>query len=473
VKNDPYLIEPNVTINLNGTTIPLELLFRGLLVTGQPGVGKTRGILMPIIRQILKATGNAPENKTCLIVSDPKNELTPFLAEACAACGRSDDLVILRPGEANYNPLTSPFMSESEVVEKLILFAAHTNRSASRRAGGDELFWALAQRSLLGAVVAVARATHPKGITFAALGETLDRINRLGALPKVTAWLADYQLPETAIQSIENYLRLPPETTRPCVNVSVQNTIHFWRAEPLAQLTAPAPGVREIDPIEILDQGKILAIACTSAAYGASITPFLTALKEHFFSAILSRDQIEVEGQGVWRLINQQRPILMASDEFQSYVTIDSSAGEVAALDRMRSFRAGLIATTQNLASLHSALGSHADATRLISLFSNQIFMANACPYTASQASWIMGTKPNRSQTTDRMAPPLMSGYRHAWTRSNTGDEAVRVPRVDSHALASLKTGEYWARWASGKVEHKTVARDQMLPPPTPGKLTR
>jgi len=238
--------------------------------------------------------------------------------------------------------------------------------------------------------------------------------------------------------------------------------LYFWESEPLKTLVTPNQNLPAIDPFDILHRGKILLVACSGPAFGVSISPLLVSIKEHLFSALLSRDQIEVrEPDGTWVLINQKRPFFILADEFQSYVTPSASTGELVALDRLRGFRAGLIAATQNLASLHSVLADDAHATRLISLFSNQIFLANICPYSAKHASHILGQKTKRhvqKEMGNRMAPPSLfrakerkqmpSGIASSVTTS-------RVPRVDSTTLAAMKTGEFWLRLADGTVHHK------------------
>jgi hypothetical protein len=100
-----------------------------------------------------------------------------------------------------------------------------------------------------------------------------------------------------------------------------------------------------------------------------------------------------------------------------------------------------------------SVLGGTADATRLIALFSNQIYMTNTCPYTASQASWIMGSKPQKpTGEAVPMAPPLLAGHREKRVRPKTRDDSFTRPRVDAASLSAMKTGEFWARLANGQV---------------------
>jgi len=185
----------------------------------------------------------------------------------------------------------------------------------------------------------------------------------------------------------------------------------------------------------------------------------LLALKENLFSSLLSRDQVEVQAGEAWRPLNQERPVFIIADEFQSYLCADSTAGELVSLDRLRSAKAGYLAVTQNLASIYSVLGDSSHANRLISLFSNQWYLSNLCPYSSQQASWLMGTKTKRvvqySQE-PRMAPPLMTGHRSTGLRQGSQKSGVVipqvVPRVDASALASLQTGEFWLRLANGKV---------------------
>lgn len=455
---DDYLLEPERKVSLHGIEFPLEYLFRGLLAVGQPGSGKTRCVLMPLIREILRATGTDALSKCGLVVADPKNEFASFLVEAAKEVGREEDVLILKPGSAWYNPLANPFLTSNEVVEKIISWANNTHRNGSRRSRGDEMFWANAQRSLLTALVATARAIHGV-VDFKVLNETLERINSYKNIDEVNKWLRDYSIPDPARKGISDYLTLPSSETRPCVQTSVSNTLHFWRHEPLVSLTTPSISLPAIDPIDILHQGKILVIGCSGAAFGTSITPFLLALKEHFFTALLSRDQIEVSRGDQWDLINQVRPFFVVADEFQSYVSTDPSTGELTALDRLRGFKAGYIAATQNLASIHSVVGGADHAARLISLFSNQIYLANICPYTSRQAEFLMGkkkVKERQVQHRSPIAPPLLI-RNDAWRRRKPVDKDAiivtrEVPRVDAATLSALRTGEFWFRLANGKV---------------------
>ncbi len=456
---DPYLISPELTVNLHGTSFPLEYLFRHGLIVGQPGSGKTRCILMHLIRAILSATGIGSDEKAALIVIDPKNELTPFLQILTKECGREQDLVFFGPGTASYNPLGSPFLTEAEVVEKIILFGENTNRNGAGSASRmNEAYWANAQRSLLSALVASCRAIHEE-LTYPLLNQTFEAVNRLRDTTSLKDWLEKHPVPESAAEGLKEYVSLPCETTRPCVSTSASNVLYPWKNEPLASLIARNDALPTIDPFEIIDQGKILVVGCASAAFGVSIAPLLLALKEHIFASLLSRDQVDVQTNGAWNLINQKRPVFIICDEFQTYLSPDSNSGELVALDRLRSARAGFLGVTQNIASLHSVLRDQSHATRLISLFANQWYLANICPYSAQQASWMMGTKTKRvvqySQEA-RMAPPLLTGHRSFSSKTSRQKGGVvvphEVPRVDAATLAKLKTGEFWLRLASGQV---------------------
>jgi len=455
---DEYLIEPELKVSLHGIEFPLEYLYRGLLAVGQPGSGKTRCVLMPLVREILRATGNGVLTKCGLVVADPKNELASFLVDAAKEVGREEDVIVLKPGSAWYNPLANPFLSANEVVEKIISWANNTHRNGSHRSRGDEMFWANAQRSLLAALVATARAIHGV-VDFKILNETMERINMYRSIGEANKWLRDYPVPESARKGISDYLALPSTETRPCVQTSVSNTLYFWRHEPLAQLVTPSGSLPAIDPIDILHHGKILVIGCSGAAFGASITPFLLALKEHFFTVLLSRDQIEVSHGDQWALINQVRPFFLIADEFQSYVSTDPSTGELTALDRLRGFKTGYIAATQNLASIHSVLGGADHAARLLSLFANQVYLANICPYAAQQVEFLMGKRKVKERQLRQhavIAPPLLMKH-DAWRRrKSTSKDAIivtrEVPRVDASTLSALRTGEFWFRIANGKV---------------------
>jgi type IV secretory pathway TraG/TraD family ATPase VirD4 len=460
MKTDPYLLCPDQTVTLHGIRFPLEYLYRGMLVIGQPGSGKTRCILMPLIKSILATTGNAPERKASFIVADPKNELAPFMAEVLAAVGRADDLIVLKPGAAWYNPLGSPFLvNENEMIEKIVSFAENTHRQ-SFSPPRDHAYWENAQRNLLGAIITATRTLHGPRLSFDLLNQTFREVDRFKTAQDAAGWMSEKNFPPAAINGIRDFLKLPHDTTRPSVASCVSNCLYFWQREPLAQLITPSELIPSVDPLDIVHQGKVLVIGCSGPAFGVSITPLLLALKEHFFAALLSRDQIEVAEEGGWKLINQDRPVFFVADEFQSYMSASHQTGELTALDRLRGFKTGYIAATQNLASLHSVLGDSTHAIRLISLFSNQAFLANICPVTAAQASHILGTKKVREgEVRAQMAPPLLlrTGKRFR-SKSRDGLGFTRTePRVNAGTLAAMSTGEFWLRQASGKVRHGKV----------------
>jgi len=472
-KPDPFLQNPNQTVDLHGLRFPMEYLYRGSLVVGQPGSGKTRTILMPLFRSILGATGNSPHDKASFIVVDAKNEFAPFVAQALREVGREEDLIVLRPGLAFYNPLASPFLTTGEMVEKIISLATHTNRDPMRRGRGDEAFWANALRSLLTSVINATRTIHAGQITFASLNEIFRVINKFPNASAAMEWMRENDLTEETIEGIRDFLLLPEEKTRPCVATSMANTIYFWKNEPLRRLTTPSQSLPAINPIDIVHRGKVLLISCTSAAYGTSISPLHVALKEHFFSTLLARDEIEVCGEdGHWGPINQTRPVFIFADEAQSYLTPDSTMGELVALDRLRSFRGAYVAATQNLASIHSVMGDPAHATRLISLFANQFFLSNICPHTAKQAEHVLGKKPikeRQKEIGNTVAPPLL--FRQAQSlRKNEGGTVIEStrqgPRVSASTLAAMRTAEFYVRLANGKVHHKTAPFDTMIQAP-------
>lgn len=463
-KRDPYLVRPDQTVNLHGIQFPMEYLFRGTLVVGQPGSGKTRCILMPLLRSILQATGTDSEEKASLVIVDAKNEFGPFIEQLLREVGREDDLVILKPGSSFYNPLDSAFLTPNETVEKIIGFANNTHRNAMQRARGDEAYWANALRATLTAVVDATRTIHGDKLTFATINETFRTIHKFSNAAAATDWMQKCRLSDAAINGIRDFLSLPDSSTRPCVATAVASTIYFWQSEPLCQLTTPKENLRAIDPFDLIHRGKVLLISCSGAAFGVSISPLLVALKEHIFSTLLSRDQIEVcEDGGQWNLINQRRPVFFFADEFQSYLTPDASMGELVALDRLRSFKAGFIAATQNLASLDSVLGDSAHSNRLISLFSNQFFLANICPHTARQAEHILGKKQIKERQREiggQMAPPLLFRQPRSAMKKEGGTvvESTRLgPRVTASTLAAMHTGEFYARLADGKVHRKNA----------------
>jgi hypothetical protein len=458
MKTDPYLIDPCQEVELHGLKFPLEYLFRGMLVVGQPGAGKTRGVLIPLLRSILQATGVDPQCKAGLVIADPKGEFEELIRPLLREMGREEDLINLRPGEAFYNVLASPFLTPSEAVEKIIGLADQTNRNMTSATRGEDPFWSNALRSLLGAIVSATRTLHGQ-LTFPLLNATFRKIDQFSDVGAATQWMRESQLDASAVQAIRDYLRLPADKTRPCVASSLTNTLQCWQQDPLQQLTTPSPSLKEIDPIDVVHEGKILLLSCTNAAFGVSLSPLLAAVKEHLFSTVLSRKEIETSDDGVhWVVINQERPIFFFADEFQQFVTTSASTGELASLDRLRSFKCGYIAATQNISSLISVLGNIHHANRLISLLSNQAYLSNICPATAAVAENILGRKKINQHQPGLLGPPsLFRKTTSARTRrlSTRTDEHPTIPRVDASVLARMKTGEFWLRLADGTIHHK------------------
>lgn len=468
---DPYLQHRDQTVTLHGLEFPLEYLYRGLLIVGQPGSGKTRCLLMPLIESILETTGTDPDQKCSLMIADPKNELGPFIHDLLARVGRADDLVVLQPGKSWYDPLSSPLLTEAEIPEKIISWASNTHRSAQRQARGEADYWANAQRALLSALIAATRAIHGT-LTFQLINDVFRRIEQCVSVAEASRWLEEAHVPERAVRGITEFLALPKDCTRPCVSNSVSSTLYFWDSEPLASLTTPDESIPHINPFEIMHEGKIVVIGCSGPAYGVSITPLLLALKEHFMGVLLSRDQIDVKVGDQWKPINQSRPVFLVADEFQAYMSVDSSAGELTALDRLRGFNGGMIAATQNISSLISVLGNVHHANRLTSLLSNQAYMANICPATAELAEHILGKKKINEYQADcspELPAPLL--FRNAKPRQKrSGGHRVRVarevPRVNSCTLAAMKTGEYWLRLADGSVHKKKAPFSSIIASP-------
>lgn len=446
---DPYLFAPNTKINLHGIEFPAEYLFRHLLITGAPGAGKTRLVLLPLLDQILSVFDPAPSGKPSLIIADPKGELHSLLQPLLEKYGRLDDLVILETGASYYNPLSNPFLTQTELVEKLIAFAKNASRSSQADAmQQDSIYWENSMRNLLSALAAVARINPrtPGVFTMDDLSKHWDKLSKYSSRGAMQEWLVTLkeQPNAAARRTLLEYGGLP-DVTRACVCTSVSNVLYPWGLEPLKSLVTPKANLHEIDPLSIVDNGKILLISCSGPAYGTSITPLLTALKEHLFASILSRNQIDVVEDGSTRLINQSRPIFVIADEFQSYMSNSHSSGEITALDRLRGFRCGYIAASQNLSSIYSVLNGDMHGRRLLALFSNQLFMNNIDISTADYAfSMLCQTLP----LFDDPHVPLPHSLRENLPPPNA--------RYTPGALATLKTGEFWLRLASGTIHRGT-----------------
>lgn len=117
------------------------------------------------------------------------------------------------------------------------------------------------------------------------------------------------------------------------------------------------------------------------------------------------------------------------------------SSGEIAALDRLRGFRCGYIAASQNLSSIYSVLNGDMHGRRLLALFSNQLFMNNIDLTTSDYAFSMLCQNLSIFDDPYVPLPPAL--------RQNL---PPRSSRYTPGALATLKTGEFWLRLASGAI---------------------
>lgn len=150
------------TIPFHTTSLNVEDLLSHTLVVGESGSGKSRGVIRPLLRELLSLHAPDEARKAGLFCIDGKGELRHYLEEALALAGRTDDLVVVSPREATINPFSIGQWSDGRLASAL-MEAINTVGGPMIRRSLDP-FWENAARDLLTALVAVARhGLHGEG----------------------------------------------------------------------------------------------------------------------------------------------------------------------------------------------------------------------------------------------------------------------------------------------------------------------
>jgi len=448
------------TIPWHTLKLEVEQLFSHLAVFGRPGSGKSRTCVRPLVRELIALHATNPTMKAGMLLIDPKGwELREWVTEALKQVEREDDLVVVSPTEATYNPLAETdhlTMSSAQIAQQLIAATSVLGGDATQRTRNTDRFWAQAELEMLGCLIAMARqslalSTEPRPLTF----EHLIRLRPL--LSKSDAEIAEFaegiasDIGEPAGTSLIEFARLP-QTTRSCIVSSVGTTLSAFAQAPLSKVLIPEPGRPQLDLSTIISNGKIVLLDVAHAENAMDLLPAAIWLKTAFAKLVLSRRR------GVGR-INQVRPIFAIFEEFQRVMTpqADSGACEANLLDMSRASRCGVILCTQSVSSLLATAGLHL-TDKLISLAGTHVFYGNTDHATAVLASRSLGHRTvwqeHRSISSPPAPPPLLFP-RPNGDRKPT-ETKVLVPSMEPilppEKLALLPQGRFWTRLANGSV---------------------
>ena len=317
--------------------IPVETLLRGTLITGATGSGKTRCVIRPLLRQLLALHARDGHAKSGALVIDPKNELLGIVREALEKCGREGDLICIGPSpdEATYNPLANPKLTSTQITNMIL--AASTVVGQDIRMGRSERFWEQQDRSLLQALVTLARQPDEalllnNPLTFGALQKLRERL--ILSDKDILTWaqqvaarigLAD-GMPLLEFAAL-------PWSTRACVVSSTGSLLDIFCRPPLSNVIEPQAKRREADLSSIFEDGKIIILNTARAESALELLPAQVLLAWEWARLVLARPRL---GR------NQVRPVWTVIDEAARVITCHGDpASDI--MDMARASKVGVI----------------------------------------------------------------------------------------------------------------------------------
>jgi type IV secretory pathway TraG/TraD family ATPase VirD4 len=417
------------------------------MVTGASGSGKSLSVIIPIVKQLLALHAEDQENKAGALIIDPKNELLGILRKALRQCGREADLVCIGIGaeDSTWNPLADQKLSSTQIIN-MILSASLVMGQESRMGRSGDRFWEQADRSLLRALVTLARQPNAQflnqePLTFGKLQAL--RVSLSQSDKEILAWakgLVECIGLDEALPLIE--FATLPTNTRSCIVASCGSLLDPFCRAPLSHVLQPNSKRPEADLQSIFEEGKVIIVNTAHAENALELLPAQVLLAAEWARLVLARPR---------RQGNQVRPVWTVIDEAARVITpYGDPASDI--MDMARANRVGVILALQNLAALH-AMGNPNAVHRLAALAANHFYLANTDPVTAAAAAASLGSRRVyrlHRTVADILPPPLL------FPRDKTPEPPATgvlvpswEPTLPPEKLAQLKRGEIFYRVAS------------------------
>jgi hypothetical protein len=415
--------EPPLVLNLpwfRKCTIPMALLSRHVMATGESGSGKTRSciapLLGPLLRYSLPSQSGEDKNLAVLLV-DPKGELGGTLIPALVESERAGRVTRIGAGSNSgmgrlrfYEGLEN--LCVADKLAKLDQIAP-----ASWRASDNNAYWTDQAKGLLRSfanVEASCRAHCGKSLLARVLidfgiGVDLSKSSffqrlqtvlnyacqesrRLKALHGILLrvglevglanadcqFLSPYLATQDLIEQF-NYVNMAlMPLLQSVTSVEVTALIDF-------DLFSSANDSNYLSIYQMVENGKIILFSPASLAQ-ESINLIGRVLKTLFFQAVFTRK-------------DKERPVAYVCDEFHRFVTCDPESGEQNLLDRCRAYRCICILATQSVESIRYALTGQTSPDAAIGVMLNNIacklFLRNSDPRTAELLQSLLPSPPN------------------------------------------------------------------------------
>lgn len=389
----PVLVVDETSFRAGGVDWHWEDFYTSCIVFGQPGSGKTVCVLNALLDGLLSSSAKGRLPASGLIL-DPKGDFRDKISRLMERIGRSDDLLVLDPGNpeqsARWNPLDSPD-DEMELAERL----AATMQALGRGTSGNESFWIDNAKRFLRHAIRLIRVTNegapPSFVDIEEMASSDSAIRR--------RILAIDPGDRIAISAIRYFMRewfALASNTRSSISAQLTTLLDPFLVEPYSSFFA---GESTVSPDALLREGKVLYVYMPVADREAMSRTVCTLIKLEFFREVL-------------RNPTKKRDSLFLCDEFQQFMTTSQGRGDADFFERSRQSRHANIIATQNYPALLKAARAAGAAEEVVeNLVGNcalKLFLRNTDAKTNEFASALFGrslvAKISTSRSQDRFA---------------------------------------------------------------------
>lgn len=373
-------------------TIPAKGLYVGIAVIGATGGSKTAGIIRPALTQLLAYGANTLDRAPAALIQDFKASLVPVAVEVAAACGRSNDLILIGPAQPyKWNPIHDPAAEPRVLAGRLM--SALENLSGGA-AGADTKWVSDGASRCAESAIGMIRMAHGY-VTLKDVHELVaaivtacsadDNSDEPGELVRVlteldSSFFAREQNAADAAQYA--YFRAfwtnefkPQSDKFRAIYASELGRLTQYFADPCyAPLYSPPEAELNLPSWdEVIERGLIVVLDATTSLYGPLGIALGVFLKLAMQRSALSRPARCRENPA----LNNVRPIIYCVDEFQEFVSSGNTDGDDQFFALARESKVISIIATQSRSSLTPRLGE--DRTRrLLASLRTKIFLALA-----------------------------------------------------------------------------------------------
>lgn len=381
----------DIAVRLCGTTWKREDFFRGWIITGRTGSGKTQSAINNITFQCFQ---NMPSfGAVCL---DQKGLYYETLSAMAKHFGRTGDLTVLqtRPGNApaNWKPVHSVNLLGNDTVPALTYAKLFVDTAQSLTGKSENPFFPTKAQLSLQTGIEILRfldyaRTIPHLYNLLLNKKYGERVSlELFAYCSGDKPCADERIRMKARQLLsafqDNYLKQPSEQLGG-VQSTIETYLGFFLHQDLVDVFSnPEPTFS----IEQLDKGKILCVAMPQK-FQAERIYVNTMLKLSFYFHVLQRfDKSREERDAL-------NPLILFADEGQEIVSAAESAfADHRSAGVIREARATIVFSTQAYTSIYGTLDrKYADVFKLN--LSNQLIFTCADQASAEEASKLIGER--------------------------------------------------------------------------------